>query len=172
MNETTSELPWKVSQLQALLMLSLPLMMLSIVPGAELDLGFSLIPLTGLLLWLRAFIEGQYFDVLRFSVPVLGMTAVSAKFFGIPLDVRHVTLSTGALVLAACDRGPAVMNDPALWAAAVGILIIGFLNFNVSFALALAVALRAREVSWKARARLAAAVIGRFVRHPGEFILP
>ena len=59
-----------------LLMLSLPLMMLSIVPGAELDLGFSLIPLTGLLLWLRALIEGQYLDVLRFSVPVLGMTAV------------------------------------------------------------------------------------------------
>ncbi len=63
-----------------LLMLSLPLMMLSIVPGAELDLGFSLIPLTGLLLWLRAFIEGQYFDVLRFSVPVLGMTALCCFF--------------------------------------------------------------------------------------------
>ncbi|MBW8884162.1 MAG: ABC transporter permease subunit, partial [Planctomycetia bacterium] len=63
-----------------LLMLSLPLMMLSIVPGAELDLGFSLIPLTGLLLWLRAFIEGQYFDVLRFSLPVLGMTALCCFF--------------------------------------------------------------------------------------------
>jgi len=66
--------------LVALLMLSLPLMMLSIVPGAELDLGFSLIPLTGLLLWLRAFIEGQYFDVLRFSLPVLGMTALCCFF--------------------------------------------------------------------------------------------
>jgi sodium transport system permease protein len=55
-------------------------MMLSIVPGAELDLGFSLIPLTGLLLWLRALIEGQYFDVLRFSVPVLGMAGLCCFF--------------------------------------------------------------------------------------------
>src|SRR5262245_12131511 len=63
-----------------LLMMSLPLMMLSIVPGAELDLGFALIPLTGLLLWLRALIEGQYLDVLRFSMPVLGMTALCCFF--------------------------------------------------------------------------------------------
>src|SRR5207249_7013091 len=59
-----------------LLMMSLPLMMLSIIPGAELDLGFALIPLTGLLLWLRAAIEGQYLEALRFSVPVLGITAL------------------------------------------------------------------------------------------------
>lgn len=59
-----------------LLMVSLPLMMLSIVPGAELDLGFALIPLSGLLLWLRAIIEGQYIEALRFSVPVLGVTAL------------------------------------------------------------------------------------------------
>jgi sodium transport system permease protein len=63
-----------------LLMMSLPLMMLSIVPGAELDLGFALIPLTGVLLWLRALIEGQYLDVLRFSVPVLGMTTLCCFF--------------------------------------------------------------------------------------------
>jgi sodium transport system permease protein len=58
-----------------LLMLSLPLMMLSIFPGVELDLGFSLIPLSGLLLLLRTLIEGQYWEALRYSVPVVGMTA-------------------------------------------------------------------------------------------------
>jgi sodium transport system permease protein len=59
-----------------LLMVSLPLMMLSIVPGMELDLGFSLIPLTGLLLWLRALIEGQQLEALRYCVPVLGVTGL------------------------------------------------------------------------------------------------
>ncbi|HEY2415223.1 MAG TPA: ABC transporter permease subunit/CPBP intramembrane protease [Pirellulaceae bacterium] len=59
-----------------LLMLSLPLMMLSIFPGAELDLGFSLIPLSGLLMLLRTLIEGQYWEALRYIVPVVGMTAV------------------------------------------------------------------------------------------------
>jgi sodium transport system permease protein len=62
--------------LMPLLMISLPLMMLSIFPGAELDLGFALIPLSGLLLLLRALIEGQYVEALRFSLPVVGVTAV------------------------------------------------------------------------------------------------
>src|SRR4029079_11855408 len=62
--------------LMPLLMISLPLMMLPVLPAAELDLGFSLIPLSGLLLLLRALIEGQYFDALRFSIPVVGVTAV------------------------------------------------------------------------------------------------
>ena len=36
---------------------------------------------------------------------MLGMTPVMGKFFGLPLDVRHVTLSTGALTLAALALG-------------------------------------------------------------------
>jgi sodium transport system permease protein len=62
--------------LMPLLMISLPLMMLPILPAAELDLGFALIPLSGLMLLLRALIEGQYLEALRFSVPVVGVTAV------------------------------------------------------------------------------------------------
>jgi sodium transport system permease protein len=59
-----------------LLMISLPLMMLSVFPGAELDLGFAFIPLSGLLMLLRALMEGQYIEALRFSLPVVGVTAV------------------------------------------------------------------------------------------------
>jgi sodium transport system permease protein len=58
-----------------LLMISLPLMMLPMLPNTELDLGLALIPLSGLMLLLRAAIEGQYWEVLKFSVPVIGMTA-------------------------------------------------------------------------------------------------
>ena len=61
--------------LMPLLMISLPLMMLPMLPAAELDLGFALIPLSGLMLLLRALIEGQYWEALRFSVPVIGVTA-------------------------------------------------------------------------------------------------
>ena len=61
--------------LMPLLMISLPLMMLPMLPSTELDLGFALIPLSGLMLLLRAAIEGQYWEVLKFAVPVIGMTA-------------------------------------------------------------------------------------------------
>lgn len=61
--------------LMPLLMISLPLMMLPVLPTAELDLGYAIIPLSGLMLLLRTLIEGQYLDALRFSVPVVGVTA-------------------------------------------------------------------------------------------------
>jgi sodium transport system permease protein len=62
--------------LMPLLVISLPLMMLPVLPSVDLDLGFALIPLSGLLLLLRALIEGQYFEALRFCVPVVGVTAI------------------------------------------------------------------------------------------------
>lgn len=61
--------------LMPVLMISLPLMMLPMLPAAEMDLGFALIPLSGLMLLLRALIEGQYVEALRFSLPVVGVTA-------------------------------------------------------------------------------------------------
>ncbi|HEX5104197.1 MAG TPA: ABC transporter permease subunit/CPBP intramembrane protease, partial [Pirellulaceae bacterium] len=61
--------------LMPLLMISLPLMMLTMLPNTELDLGFALIPLSGLMLLLRTLIEGQYAEAARYSVPVIGVTA-------------------------------------------------------------------------------------------------
>jgi site-specific recombinase len=46
------------------------------------------------------------------------------------------------------------------------------MNFGVSFALALIVALRARDVAGNDRLRLPAAVLKRFLRRPFEFFYP
>jgi sodium transport system permease protein len=62
--------------LMPLLMISLPLMLLPLFPTTELDLGFALIPISGLMLLLRTLIEGQYGDALRYALPVIGVTAV------------------------------------------------------------------------------------------------
>jgi site-specific recombinase len=103
---------------------------------------------------------------------LLGMTPVMGVFFGLPLDVRHVTLSTGSLTLAAVAHDPAAIGADALAAAAVGIAAIGLLNFGVSFALALAVAFRARQVTNLERLQLVAALARRFARAPGQFFFP
>src|SRR5437763_8066 len=76
----------------------------------------------------------------------LGMTVPIAGFFGLPLDVRHVTLSTGSLALAGAALGWRACLHAGFIFAAVGVIAIGLLNFGVSFACALFVALRAREV--------------------------
>jgi site-specific recombinase len=103
---------------------------------------------------------------------LLAMTPIASKFTGIPIDVRHVTLSTGALTLAALAMGPAALRSENVHAAALGIAIIGALNFGVSFVLALAVAMRAREVPISKFFRLGWEVTKSFVRGPLRFFLP
>lgn len=61
--------------LMPLLLISLPLMTLPLLPSARLDLGTSLIPVSGLVLWLRQLIEAQYSDALRYAAPVVAVTA-------------------------------------------------------------------------------------------------
>ena len=102
---------------------------------------------------------------------LLGMVPVLGKFLGLPLEVRHVTLSTCGLSLAVSSLGPNAFHHAGLWPAAAGILIMGALNFGVSFALALGVAMRAREVE-RGGFRLFGAVLRRVVRSPGQFFFP
>ena len=79
---------------------------------------------------------------------------------------------SGSLTLAMSSLGiDGVGWGPFLWAA-VGIAIIGLLNFGVSFALALVVALRARDVPRGERRTLPGAVLRRFVRKPLQFFYP
>ena len=62
--------------LMPLMLVGMPLMMLATSPGAELNLGSSLIPLTGLMLLLRSLMEGEWFQAAPFIPPVLIVTSV------------------------------------------------------------------------------------------------
>jgi site-specific recombinase len=103
---------------------------------------------------------------------LLAMTPIMGKFLGLPLDVRHVTLSTGALTLAICTLGFSSETAHAIYPAVLGIAIIGCLNFGVSFLLALAVAWRAREAKRSDQLRLIASVLATFFRSPLQFFIP
>ncbi|MFO0903943.1 MAG: ABC transporter permease subunit/CPBP intramembrane protease [Pirellulales bacterium] len=61
--------------LMPLLLVTLPLMILPLLPSAELNLGTSLIPVTGAMLLVRALIEGQYAEALVAFPTVVIMTA-------------------------------------------------------------------------------------------------
>ena len=102
---------------------------------------------------------------------MMGMLPTFGKFFGIPLQVRHVTLSTGSLALAGAAT-PHFSQEPGFWWAIVGVAVIGLMNFSVSFSLALAVAGRARRVPAGTLDRLARALLERARKSPAEFVLP
>ncbi len=90
-------------------------------------------------------------------------------FFGIPLDVRHVTLSTGVVTYAAASLGVEALVSLEFWFALVGIVFIGIANLGVSFFLALLVALKARKIRAPQREEVYAAVIERFKADPRSF---
>lgn len=60
--------------LMPLLLVTMPLMMLPMSPGIELNLGNSLLPVTGVVLLLRTLVEGNYADAFRYILPVGGVT--------------------------------------------------------------------------------------------------
>lgn len=103
---------------------------------------------------------------------ILGMAPIMGKFTGLPIDVRHITLSTGSLTLALNSITIEGAGYSAFLLACLGIVVIGMLNFGVSFALALVVALRARDVPRGERRMLPGAVLRRFFRKPTEFFYP
>lgn len=102
---------------------------------------------------------------------LLGMVPALGRFFGVPLESRHVTLMTGALALAACAMGPTHLGA-AFLAAVAGIAVIALCNFGVSFSLALGVALRGREATREERLSVVRALLGELRRRPLSFVLP
>ncbi len=103
---------------------------------------------------------------------MLGLAPVLLAFVGLPLDVRHVTLSAGQLTAAVATLGWDTLATPAFWWCAAGIVAIGALNLGVSFALALRLALRARRIDVGDRRLLRRALLRRLARRPLEFLFP
>ncbi|QDT06132.1 ABC-2 family transporter protein [Rubripirellula lacrimiformis] len=61
--------------LMPLMMVTLPLVMLPMLPGTVLSAGTSLIPVTGMFLLVRALVEGQYMHAIWHLPMVAGVTA-------------------------------------------------------------------------------------------------
>ncbi|MGD9647380.1 MAG: ABC transporter permease subunit/CPBP intramembrane protease [Pirellulales bacterium] len=60
--------------LMPLVLVTMPLVIVPMAPGVELTLGNSLIPVTGIVLLLRSFVEGDYLHALPFVPPVVAVT--------------------------------------------------------------------------------------------------
>ena len=103
---------------------------------------------------------------------LLGMTPVVAQFFGLPLDVRHVTLSTASVTEAMVTLGWHGFATAEVWLAIAGILVIGLLNVGVAFGCSLLLALRARDVPSRVRRLVLRAVLRRFTASPLAFLFP
>ena len=103
---------------------------------------------------------------------LLSMAPLIAAFFGLSLEVRHVTLSSGALTACAISLGPSVFSGWDFWLAIGGIASMGVLNLGVSFGLALSVAIWAKQTSAPSRVLIGRALFGKLLRKPWLLFFP
>lgn len=103
---------------------------------------------------------------------MLGMIPEFATFFGLGLQLRHVTLSSGQLAAAAASIGWDVLRDSSFWWCVAAIPVIGALNLGVSFYCAFRLALLSHDIGRLDRARIRRAILGRLRHKPLEFFFP
>ncbi|HVM90161.1 MAG TPA: hypothetical protein VMT76_18375 [Puia sp.] len=103
---------------------------------------------------------------------MLGMSSIAGKLFGVPFDIRHITISAGNVAIGVYGIG--ISNIPLLYLLTVifGVLCIGFLNFLVSFSLAFIVAVKSRGVRMKDYPEFIGILWRYFRKNPLDFVRP
>ena len=103
---------------------------------------------------------------------MLGMAGLIPNIFGIPFDIRHITISAGNVAIAVYGLGIDHINPIYLLAVILGVLGIGFFNFLVSFSLAFVVAVKSRGVRIRDYPEFIGILARYFWRKPLNFIRP
>jgi len=101
----------------------------------------------------------------------LGMASFIGHTFGIPFDIRHITIAAGNTAIGFYGLDHAV---PLKYIVTIvsGVLLIGFLNFLVSFGLAFYVAVKSRGIRLKEYPEFLG-ILWRFMKkYPADFIRP
>jgi len=103
---------------------------------------------------------------------MLGMSSIVNKIMGLPFDIRHITISAGNVSVALYGLGIRSVSGAYLASIFFGVLVIGFLNFLVSFSLAFIVAVRSRGIQLRDYPEFLG-ILGRyFLKKPLDFIRP
>lgn len=103
---------------------------------------------------------------------MLGMSGLVANIFGIPFDIRHITISAGNVAIGIYGLGIRNIDPYYLLTVFAGVLAIGFLNFLVSFSLAFIVAVKSRGVRLKDYPEFIGILWRYFKKKPLDFIRP
>lgn len=101
----------------------------------------------------------------------LGSLGTVGQILGLPLDIRHIAFASAhfGTALEVLHFQAAVS---LVWPVAVGIALIGLVNFLVSFGLSLATALESRRITWGEIRTLGRRLGRRFLARPLEWFYP
>ncbi|MFT3903961.1 MAG: hypothetical protein QM727_12360 [Niabella sp.] len=102
----------------------------------------------------------------------LGMASSLGKIFGIPFDIRHITISAGNMAIGVYGLGFQNIPFKYLLTVFLGVLSIGFVNFLVSFSLSFIVAIKSRGIRLRQYPELIGLVLKYFYKRPLSFFFP
>ena len=99
----------------------------------------------------------------------LGMASFIGDTFGIPFDIRHITIAAAnaAIGFFGIDH---LISQTELWYTIFGVFGIGFLNFAVSFGLAFIVAVKSRGIHLKDYPQFLSILWKYFKKYPRDFV--
>jgi site-specific recombinase len=104
---------------------------------------------------------------------LLGAVPILVSLFGIPLEVRHVTLAAASLGYAL--DGARIYGQLQWHEAGVafgGVIVVGVLNIFTSFVLSFLLAIRARDIHESEAKHFLRDVGHKLLSHPMSFLLP
>jgi len=101
----------------------------------------------------------------------MGSTHSVGMFLGLNLDIRHITFASGNIALGAFGADFALTLSTWIWCF-IGLILIGFFNFIVSFSLSLGLALRSRNIPIFEVFSLQKSVWTHFKKYPTHFFFP
>ncbi|WP_172279003.1 recombinase [Chryseobacterium sp. LAM-KRS1] len=101
----------------------------------------------------------------------LGATAPVGLFFGLDLDIRHITFAAGNLALGLYGKDFSV-DAYTFWISFFTVFLIGFFNFLVSFGLSMFLAFRSRKLNFGQVSEIYKEIFRYFLSHPFKFFLP
>ncbi|WP_223605510.1 site-specific recombinase [Chryseobacterium sp. OSA05B] len=101
----------------------------------------------------------------------LGATAPIGLFFGLDLDIRHITFAAGNFALGLYGKDFSV-DSYTFWISFVTVFLIGFFNFLVSFSLSMFLAFRSRKMNFGQVSEIYREIFKYFVKNPFKFFFP
>ncbi|EJL69185.1 recombinase [Chryseobacterium populi] len=101
----------------------------------------------------------------------LGATAPVGLFFGLDLDIRHITFAAGNFAIGLYGKNFSV-DSYAFWLSFFTVFLIGFFNFLVSFSLSMFLAFRSRKLNFGQVSEIYKEIFRYFIKHPFKFFIP
>ncbi|MFP3591310.1 recombinase [Chryseobacterium sp. SIMBA_038] len=101
----------------------------------------------------------------------LGATAPVGLFFGLDLDIRHITFAAGNFAIGLYGKDFSV-DSYTFWISFFTVFLIGFFNFLVSFSLSMFLAFRSRKLNFGQVSEIYKEIFRYFFKNPLKFFLP